>query len=176
MQKLSYGVYLVTTAQNGKSYGCVANSAMQITSSPAQIAVSINHDNATHDQIAQSGKFALSILATDTDPALIGGFGYRSSRDADKFAGVPSAEHDGMPVPDAAMAWITCRVVKIMTAGTHTIFLGEVTDCELNRADGIPMDLSVLPYGHQGKQPEKCTDLCSAGGKVSRSLKKSKIT
>ena len=70
LQKLSYGVYLVTTAQNGKSYGCVANSAMQITSSPAQIAVSINHDNATHDQIAQSGKFALSILATDTDPAL----------------------------------------------------------------------------------------------------------
>ena len=79
LQKLSYGVYLVTTAQNGKSYGCVANSAMQITSSPAQIAVSINHDNATHDQIAQSGKFALSILATDTDPALIGGFGYRSN-------------------------------------------------------------------------------------------------
>ena len=77
LQKLSYGVYLVTTSYNGKPYGCVANSAMQITSAPAQIAVSINHDNATHDQIAQSGKFALAILATDTDPALIGGFGYR---------------------------------------------------------------------------------------------------
>ncbi len=63
LQKLSYGVYLVTTSYNGKPYGCVANSAMQITSAPAQIAVSINHDNATHDQIAQSGKFALAILA-----------------------------------------------------------------------------------------------------------------
>ena len=147
LQKLSYGVYLVTTAQNGKSYGCVANSAMQITSSPAQIAVSIN-------QIAQSGKFALSILATDTDPALIGGFGYRSSRDADKFAGVPSAEHDGMPVPDAAMAWITCRVVKIMTAGTHTIFLGEVTDCELNRADGIPMTYLYYHTVIKGNSPK----------------------
>ena len=154
LQKLSYGVYLVTTAQNGKSYGCVANSAMQITSSPAQIAVSINHDNATHDQIAQSGKFALAILATDTDPALIGGFGYRSSRDADKFAGVPSAEHDGMPVPDAAMAWITCRVVKIMTAGTHTIFLGEVTDCELNRADGIPMTYLYYHTVIKGSSPK----------------------
>ncbi len=47
LQKLSYGVYLVTTSYNGKPYGCVANSAMQITSAPAQIAVSINHDNAT---------------------------------------------------------------------------------------------------------------------------------
>ena len=139
LQKLSYGVYLVTTSYNGKPYGCVANSAMQITSAPAQIAVSINHDNATHDQIAQSGKFALAILATDTDPALIGGFGYRSSLDADKFAGVSCTEKDGMPVPDGAMAWITCRVVKLMDAGTHTIFLGEVTDCDLNREDGIPM-------------------------------------
>ena len=40
LQKLSYGVYLVTTSYNGKPYGCVANSAMQITSAPAQIAVS----------------------------------------------------------------------------------------------------------------------------------------
>ena len=30
LQKLSYGVYLVTTSYNGKPYGCVANSAMQI--------------------------------------------------------------------------------------------------------------------------------------------------
>lgn len=139
LQKLSYGVYLVTTACDGKQYGCVANSAMQITSAPAQIAVSINHENATHDQIAKSGKFAVAVLATDTDPALIGGFGYHSSRDADKFAGVSCAEHDGMAVPDAAMAWMTCRVIKLMDAGSHTIFLGEVTDCDLNRADGIPM-------------------------------------
>ena len=154
LQKLSYGVYLVTTSYNGKPYGCVANSAMQITSAPAQIAVSINHDNATHDQIAQSGKFALAILATDTDPALIGGFGYRSSRDADKFAGVSCTEQDGMPVPDGAMAWIACRVVKLMDAGTHTIFLGEVTDCDLNREDGIPMTYQFYHSVIKGASPK----------------------
>lgn len=154
LQKLSYGVYLVTTSYNGKPYGCVANSAMQITSAPAQIAISINHDNATHDQIAQSGKFALAILATDTDPALIGGFGYRSSRDADKFAGVSCTEKDGMPVPDGAMAWITCRVVKLMDAGTHTIFLGEVTDCDLNREDGIPMTYQFYHSVIKGASPK----------------------
>ncbi len=41
LQKLSYGVYLVTTSYNGKPYGCVANSAMQITSAPAQIACQV---------------------------------------------------------------------------------------------------------------------------------------
>ena len=45
---LSYGVYVVTTWGEGKATGCTANSAMQITSTPATIAVSINHDNYTN--------------------------------------------------------------------------------------------------------------------------------
>ena len=40
--KLSYGVYIVTTWDRGKPTGCVANSAMQITSEPATIAVSLH--------------------------------------------------------------------------------------------------------------------------------------
>ncbi len=86
LQKLSYGVYLVTTANGNQLAGCVANSAMQITSAPAQIAVSLNHDNATHDAVVQAGKFAVAVLPTDVEPSLIGGFGYRSGRDINKFA------------------------------------------------------------------------------------------
>ena len=36
---LSYGVYLCTSWDEGRPVGCVANSAMQITSSPATVAV-----------------------------------------------------------------------------------------------------------------------------------------
>ena len=72
LQKLSYGVYLVTTANGNQLAGCVANSAMQITSAPAQIAVSLNHDNATHDAVVQAGKFAVAVLPTDVEPSLIG--------------------------------------------------------------------------------------------------------
>ncbi len=43
--QLSYGVYVVSTWDKGRATGCTANSAMQITSEPATIAVSINHDN-----------------------------------------------------------------------------------------------------------------------------------
>ena len=46
--KLSYGVYVVSTWDNGRPTGCTANSAMQITSTPATIAVSINHNNYTN--------------------------------------------------------------------------------------------------------------------------------
>ena len=45
---LSYGVYIISSLDGSRSTGCVVNSVMQITSSPATIAVSINHDNFTN--------------------------------------------------------------------------------------------------------------------------------
>ncbi len=57
-------------------------------------------------------------------------------------------------MPDGAMAWITCRVVKLMDAGTHTIFLGEVTDCDLNREDGIPMTYQFYHSVIKGASPK----------------------
>ena len=66
-RNLSYGVYTVTAWDNGRPTGCTANSAMQITSSPATIAVSINHDNYTNSVIKELGKFAIAIIAEDSD-------------------------------------------------------------------------------------------------------------
>ena len=61
-RNLSYGVYAVSTLDGERNTGCIANSIMQITSSPATIAVSMNHDNYTNSCIAKTGKFAVSIL------------------------------------------------------------------------------------------------------------------
>ena len=50
-RQLSYGVYVISTWDEGRATGCTANSTMQITSDPATIAVSINHDNYTNECI-----------------------------------------------------------------------------------------------------------------------------
>ena len=44
-RNLSYGVYVVSSLDGDRNTGCIANSIMQITSSPATIALSMNHDN-----------------------------------------------------------------------------------------------------------------------------------
>ena len=47
LRKLSYGVYVISTWDNGRPTGCTANSVMQITSSPKiTVALSLNHQNA----------------------------------------------------------------------------------------------------------------------------------
>ena len=69
-RNLSYGVYVISSLDGERPTGCIANSVMQITSSPATIALSMNHDNYTNSCIAASGKFAVSILSEESDPGL----------------------------------------------------------------------------------------------------------
>lgn len=151
--KLSYGVYIVSTWDNGRPTGCTANSAMQITSSPATIAVSINHDNYTNKCISETGKFAISILAEDSDPSLIGTFGFKTGKEADKFAEVKYSVEDYMPIVSDCCAYITCEVIDKMETSTHTVFLGEVKGAEVfgNR------DAMTYAYYHKvikGKSPK----------------------
>ena len=125
---MSYGVYIVTSMNGETPVGCTANSAMQITAEPATIAVSINHENLTHKAISKSGMFALNVLSEASDPGLIGGFGFRSSRDVDKFAGVAWHYEQGLPVLEDTMGWGLCKVIDKMETETHTVFLGKVID------------------------------------------------
>ena len=54
-RNLSYGVYVISTWDKGRATGCTANSVMQITSEPATVAVSINHDNYSYACIQDTG-------------------------------------------------------------------------------------------------------------------------
>ena len=153
LYSLSYGVYIVSTWDKGRAVGCVANSVMQVTSSPATVALSLNVDNYTNACIKESGYFAVSTLPeTDDIAPLIGTFGYKSSRDTDKFEGVDTTLFSALPVPSRAMAHITCRVADKMEAGSHTVFLGEVTDAALK--DGKPLTYDFYRNVIKGKAPK----------------------
>jgi flavin reductase (DIM6/NTAB) family NADH-FMN oxidoreductase RutF/rubredoxin len=151
--KLSYGVYVVSTLDAERATGCTANSAMQITSDPATIAISINHDNYTNHCIAATGKFALSILGEHTDPSVIGTFGFQSGKDHDKFAAVSHSMQSGMPVLMDACAYIVCDVIDTMETTTHTIFLGKVTDANVLKSDD-PMTYAYYHNVIKGKSPK----------------------
>ena len=61
-RKLSYGIYLISSLDGDRPTGCIANSAMQITSDPASIAISINHDNYTCLLYTSSDLMSYSLL------------------------------------------------------------------------------------------------------------------
>lgn len=152
LRNLSYGVYVVTAMDGARPTGCIANSVMQITSDPAVVAVSINHDNFTNRCIAGSGRLAVTILAEDTDPALIGRFGFQSGRDTDKFSGLEFEMHQGLPVPAAGCGWFACEVLGSYDTSTHTVFFARMIDG--GQRGGAPMTYAYYHAVVKGKSPK----------------------
>ena len=126
---ISYGLYVVTSIKDGKLNGQTANSVLQLTSQPPQIAVCINKRNLTHEYIEASGKFTVSILANEHID-LVKTFGYQSGRTIDKFAAVEYIlGQNGCPILKNCLAYLEAEVIpdKVVDVGTHTIFVAKVT-------------------------------------------------
>ena len=152
-RNLSYGVYVVSTLDGDRPVGCTANSIMQITSDPATIAISINHDNYTNSCIAKTGRFAVSILSEKSDPSLIGTFGFQSGREINKFDGVSHTFRKDLPVLEDSCGYIVCQVTDTMETSSHTVFLGTVLDGDV--LDTFPA--MTYAYYHnviKGKSPK----------------------
>ena len=147
---ISYGLYVVTAKKAGRLNGQIANTVFQIASEPVTIAASINKQNLTHEFIQAGGSFAVSVLAKEAPLDLIGRFGFKSGREVDKLAGVAyKLTGAGLPyVTEHTLAYMEAAVVQTVDAGTHSIFIGRLTDAGV-LASGEPM---TYAYYHQVKR------------------------
>src|SRR4030066_1787417 len=128
--KISYGLYIVTSGQNGKFNGQIANSLFQVTANPATIAISINKENYTHDLIKLSRKFSVSILSQAAPMTFIGLFGFKSGRDVDKLQNIKTKIGiTKVPIVlENAISYIEAELESELDGGTHTIFVGRVVE------------------------------------------------
>ena len=154
--KLSYGLYVITSGKEGRFNGQIANTVFQVTSEPPTIAVSINKQNFTHEKIVLSRLFAVSILGEATPMTLIGQFGFKCGREINKFEGVRTQTgKTGVPIViDHAVAFIEAEVVGEMDCGTHTIFLGQIVECDILDAAAEPMTYAYYHKVKGGKAPK----------------------
>ena len=131
MYSLSYGLFVLSARRGDKDNGCITNTAIQVTTTPNRIVIAVNKGNYTHDMVAQTGRFTVSVLSEEAKFDLFQRFGFQSGRDVDKFAGFAGAkrgENGILYVTQGINAYLTCKVVSATDLGTHTLFLAEVTD------------------------------------------------
>jgi len=135
MYKLSYGLFVLTAKSNGKDNGCIINTAIQAASEPNQVSICVNKANFTHDCIMQSREFTVSIISEKADFSLFKRFGFASGRDMDKFAGFESSVKRGANgifyVTEGTNAYISVKVEKTEDLGSHTMFVGTITDMDV---------------------------------------------
>ena len=154
LHDLHYGVYVIGSKDENRDVSCIANSVMQITSNPASIAISINHENYTNECIKKSNKFSISVLNEESNPEIIGVFGFSSSRDNNKFEKFEHDEIDNLPVLKDSNGYITCEVTGTLETETHTIFLGKVISCD-KLVEKKAMSYKFYHEVLKGKSPAK---------------------
>ncbi len=140
LHKLTCGLYMLSSKSGEKTGGCIINTVMQVTSQPLRVTITVNKSNFTHDLIAQSGVFAVSMLSENAPFGLYQHFGFQSSRDVDKFAGLNvKIDSNGVPYLGwASCGYLSCQVISSMDLGTHTQFLADVIDCDvLGEGDSV---------------------------------------
>ncbi len=139
MYKLSYGLFVLTTKADGKDNGCIINTAIQAASEPNQISICVNKANYTHDMILKSKEFNVSIISEKADFSLFKRFGFASGRDTDKLAGFDASIKRGINgiyyVTEGTNAYISVKVEKTEDLGSHTMFIGTITDMDVLSED-----------------------------------------
>jgi len=153
--KISYGLYIVTSGQDGKFNGQIANSLFQVTSNPPTVAVSINKENYTHELITASRKFVVSVLSQDTPMTFIGLFGFKSGRSVDKLKDIKTKTGvTGIPIVlDNVLSFIEAEVENEMSCGTHTIFFAKAVEADII-GEGEPLTYAYYQSVKGGKPPK----------------------
>lgn len=168
MYKLSYGLFVLTAKDGDKDNGCIINTAIQAASEPNQLSICINKLNYTHDMVKKTGEFTASILSQDAPFDLFKRFGFQSGRDVNKFDGFDSCKRGANGVyyvTEGTNAYISVKVSQEVDLGSHTMFIGEITDMEvlgdvpsvtyeyyLNNIKPKPEDTGVAKDGQQEGQ------------------------
>ncbi|MCK4806793.1 MAG: rubredoxin [Candidatus Aegiribacteria sp.] len=160
---ITYGLYVVGSRSGDKMNGQISNTVFQVTADPIKVAVSINKTELTHEFISETGKCCIGVLSEKADMAFIGNFGFKSGRDVDKFASISfTLAPSGCPMPgENILAYIDLDICKSIDVDTHTVFIGEVTDCGI-KGEGTPMSYSYYREVLRGKTPPTAPSYKSA--------------
>ena len=134
MSHFGSGVTVVTTDHEDTLFGMTVAAFCSLSLRPPLVLVCIDKRVRTHEAIAASRRFGVSVLAAG-QAEVSNRF---ASKVEDKFADIPYRRGElGLPLIEGAIATLECRVTDQLEGGDHTIFVGEVEFAETR--DGAPL-------------------------------------
>ena len=125
------GMYVLTTREDSRDYGCLVNTAMEVSRNPGRIAVCLAKRNLTCEVLQRTGIFNFCALTGDTPYDFFRRFGMTSSRKVEKFADFPhlGRSANGLAyLTDHANMYLSARVVDTVDLGDHILFIGQITE------------------------------------------------
>lgn len=158
MEKVSYGLFVVTVNSNDKDNGCILNTVTQVAINPNRISIAINKVNYTHDLLMSSDDFTVSIISIRAEFELFKQFGFQSGRDVDKFKGfkdVKRVSNGTLAITKGTNAYISGKIFERIDLESHTLFIADVTDMDILSNDKS----ATYDYYHSNIKPQKTSKI-----------------
>ena len=118
------GVTIVTSTGPSGPAGMTTNAVSSLSLDPLLLLVCFERSSRTLAVVRESRRFAVNILPADeAELAAV----FASKRVArEKFESITHVDAHGVPVLDAALAWLACELRELYPGGDHVIGIGEV--------------------------------------------------
>ncbi len=125
MRTLAGAVNIITSVHAGQRFGMTATAVCSATADPPTVLVCINKLTSTHAAVVKSRVFCVNVLRAE-DWDLSSAFSGAQTGEARFKTREWARLATGAPALIDALVSFDCRVLKRLTHGTHTVFLGRV--------------------------------------------------
>ncbi|MBR5295247.1 MAG: flavin reductase [Clostridia bacterium] len=150
---VGYGLYIVTTRENGKDSGLVVNTVSQVSNDPTVLAVGINRANFSAEVISRTKKLNVNVLTESAPFSLFQRFGFQSGRTADKMKDlIYGRSENNLPVlREYTSAFFSLSVQKEIILPTHILFLCTIEESEVFSKENA----MTYAFYHASVKPKK---------------------
>lgn len=155
---VQYGLFVLSSKSDVKDNACIINTVTQVTAAPVskdRISICVNKSNYTHDLIAASKKFTVSIISEAATFDLFKHFGFQSGKNIDKFANfdkVKRTVNGTLAITEGTNSYISANVINQVELDTHSIFIAEVVDME--KFNDVPSTTYNFYQSHIKPKPQ----------------------
>ena len=119
---------LVGSRHGDEWNGMTQSWVTQVSMEPVLIAISVDRKAVTNRLIREGRAFSVNLWDRE-DTRVFRKFSTPAEKDGLMLNGRPVRTGlTGVPIFEESVAWLECRVTKVIDVGTHDLFLGEVVD------------------------------------------------
>lgn len=133
MGQFATGVAVVTTKEDGLSFGMTVNSLTSVSLDPCLLLVCPKKGSLTGEAIKRRGMFAVNIMEEGQEELCLRFVG----EDAARFEGLDVLDKRGMPLLPQSLVHLVCSVYSVYPGGDHEIIVGQVLDCQAGNGDPL---------------------------------------
>ena len=163
MEEMAYGLYIVGSCKDDDVDGMMADWVMQVSFDPRLVAVALENDARTLQNIRANSTFTINFLSQEEHSMSLAGKFAQPYLDAKingrsrtglnvhhKLDGLGYTRTSrGVPLLDDAMAWLECEAEQFLPVGDHTLVIGRVLNGEMRR-DAEPLTSTYTGWNYSG--------------------------